>query len=449
METMKKTTCYRCGNETDAEFIMKGLLGETLCSCCWQECYCECDECGEVMHREDSTYLPHEQITVCQSCLDEEFISCEHCGTTVRRDNSVYVEAEDAFICERCIERHFVICGDCGEYTREGDTESVDNLLICRDCLSDHYYSCDHCGCWIHTDDTHVMEDTDQILCEECWNEHQEQSEVIRPYHTCFELRFLSTQQESSTKPLYFGIELEVDDHVEHDNRQEEAAHVLEAFEYYNGVQAAHATEDGSLNNGFELVSQPMTWDFLQETGFSMFRKATSRLEHFGYKSHNAGTCGLHVHVGRAGLGDNLDETITKIWLLMFRFTSEIIRFSRRKPAQLEHYCRPLSLDSIGAMDMEESLESLTVKVKENGRNNRYLALNLCNRDTIEFRIFRGTLNMDTFVATLQFVKEMVNYAKSHTLDEIKTVSWRDFAKYTAIGNDELTLYYGARGLLD
>ena len=131
----------------------------------------------------------------------------------------------------------------------------------------------------------------------------------------------------------------------------------------------------------------------------------------------------------------------------MYRFTPEIIRFSRRRPSQMERYCRPLSLENIGGMDQEETLESLTYKIKENGRHNRYLALNLCNRDTIEFRIFRGTLNVDTFTATIQFVKELVNYAKFHSLDEVKTISWFNFMRFTSIGNVELTNYYRDRGL--
>ena len=54
---------------------------------------------------------------------------------------------------------------------------------------------------------------------------------------------------------------------------------------------------------------------------------------------------------------------------------------------------------------------------------------------------------MDTFTATLQFVKELVNYAKSHSLDEVKTVSWFNFMRFTSIGNVELTNYYRDRGL--
>ena len=37
----------------------------------------------------------------------------------------------------------------------------------------------------------------------------------------------------------------------------------------------------------------------------------------------------------------------------------------------------------------------------------RYVAVNLENYNTIEFRIFRGTLNYKTFIATLQLIDEI------------------------------------------
>ena len=57
----------------------------------------------------------------------------------------------------------------------------------------------------------------------------------------------------------------------------------------------------------------------------------------------------------------------------------------------------------------------------------RYVAVNLTNYETIEFRLFRGTLRYETFIATLQLVSEICNTAISLTDKEMENLSWSDF----------------------
>ena len=57
----------------------------------------------------------------------------------------------------------------------------------------------------------------------------------------------------------------------------------------------------------------------------------------------------------------------------------------------------------------------------------RYVAVNLVNCNTIEFRLFRGTLRHSTFLATLQLVDEICNCAINMTDQELENMSWSDF----------------------
>ena len=57
----------------------------------------------------------------------------------------------------------------------------------------------------------------------------------------------------------------------------------------------------------------------------------------------------------------------------------------------------------------------------------RYVAVNLENYETIEFRLFRGTLRYETFIATLQLVNEICNIAIALTDRELESLSWSDF----------------------
>jgi hypothetical protein len=57
----------------------------------------------------------------------------------------------------------------------------------------------------------------------------------------------------------------------------------------------------------------------------------------------------------------------------------------------------------------------------------RYVAVNLENYETIEFRLFRGTLRYETFIATLQLVHEICHAAVALTDREMENLSWSDF----------------------
>ena len=65
---------------------------------------------------------------------------------------------------------------------------------------------------------------------------------------------------------------------------------------------------------------------------------------------------------------------------------------------------------------------------KKGYHGGRYTCVNLTNRDTIEFRMFRGTLKFNTLIATLQLVDRICNVAIYLSDDELKALSWTSFA---------------------
>ena len=64
----------------------------------------------------------------------------------------------------------------------------------------------------------------------------------------------------------------------------------------------------------------------------------------------------------------------------------------------------------------------------KSGCNGRYVAVNLNNYHTIEFRLFRGTLKYNTFIATLQMVNHICDAAicKLHSGTGTDPVSERE-----------------------
>ena len=64
---------------------------------------------------------------------------------------------------------------------------------------------------------------------------------------------------------------------------------------------------------------------------------------------------------------------------------------------------------------------------KKGYHGERYTCVNLTNQDTIEFRMFRGTLKSNTLIATLQLVDRICDVAIYLSDDELKALSWTTF----------------------
>lgn len=62
-------------------------------------------------------------------------------------------------------------------------------------------------------------------------------------------------------------------------------------------------------------------------------------------------------------------------------------------------------------------------------RGYRYSCVNLSNYNTIEFRMFRGTLKYNTVIATLQLVERLCSVAIVLSDMEVERLSWSDFVK--------------------
>lgn len=57
------------------------------------------------------------------------------------------------------------------------------------------------------------------------------------------------------------------------------------------------------------------------------------------------------------------------------------------------------------------------------------MAVNLSNYSTIEFRMFRGTLKYETFIATIQLVDEICHTAVRLCDFEMENLSWSEFVQ--------------------
>ena len=405
-----------------------------------------CANCGEEHPLSKMTQLGDNDEYFCPACINGMAV-CEDCGHAVHVNNCrcihVHDHPEDTYcVCNGCYHERYDTCTECGNHFRNDFLEEADGHLYCPECFSDNFVHCNECGEVSYLEDAVYDENTGEHLCPSCHAERH--GTGILSYHSNLRpsLEFYHSPVEFPN-PLYFGVELEVDEGGEdHDN----AAAILDKL----GPQYAHAEHDGSLSRGFEIISQPFTLKFYREVLSKRYADAMAEASSLGYKSHDTTTCGLHIHVGRAGLGKNdneRDETITKIWILMYRFRSQLVALSRRQGTQLDRWAALPSLEDLGDLSSiyEQPLPDLKLKLKQNGVSNRYKALNLTNRNTIEFRLFRGTLKHSTLTATLQLIHNLCALAMAMSGVDALTITWEQLQTLLSVDSPELKEYMAQR----
>ena len=274
---------------------------------------------------------------------------------------------------------------------------------------------------------------------------------MINRYSYKPEPRFGYKNDRESHERLTFGVELECEP-------RRDGAPKMDADELSDRIDEiagdrVYCKSDCSLSRGLEIVSHPGT---LAHHMYVMhWRQIQRTCEKAGFRSHDTDNSGLHVHVGREQLGSTdaeRDETIRKVQVIFIMYAAELTRFSRRARSRLNQWAPfrsfGVSPDSIRATDGDTlaSWAGSSVPTHAYDHDDRYAAVNVMNRATVEIRIFRGTLKRDTLIAAIQLVSNIFEYAMTHTWDELRTSTWADVAAYKPY--KELVNYTIARGLL-
>ena len=354
----------------------------------------------------------------------EENTICSSCGGTFPKDQLTFFD--DHYFCGECLFTETEVCSHCGTRIYSGDNEGSHEHPLCRSCFESYYTNCNRCGVLIAERDAYYPDDeSDEGYCASC---HR----YITEHYTIQGYYFKPTPVFHGDGPRYFGVELEIDEGGENHYHAETLSNLANAAA--NNIYCKH---DGSLNDGFEIVTHPMSLDYhLHEMPWEKITQEAIRL---GYYSHQANTCGLHVHVSRTAFGNSLAEqecVIARILYFVEKHWDELLKFSRRTPRQLERWA-----SRYGYKDHPLDI----LDHAKNGDIGRYASVNLENSDTIEFRIFRGTLKYNTLIATLQLVDRVCDVAISLSDEELKALSWTTFV--SGCTQPELILYLKERSL--
>ena len=236
-----------------------------------------CCECERELDIDEVHYMA--DLAYCSDCLDEVTTLCYECGTRIYREHAVGGDDERP-LCERCYDDHFTNCDECNRLIRQENA----------------YYDDDNC----------------RTLCNRCVREGPIFSYSYKPEPIFY----------GEDSNLFIGVELELDDGGQNRRNAKELTDIANFNDRYIYIKA-----DGSLDEGFEIVTHPMTLQFHMEK--MPWKELTKEALRMGYRSHKAMTCGLHCHVNRTYFGENYEEqerNIGKVLFLVEKYWEELLR---------------------------------------------------------------------------------------------------------------------------
>jgi hypothetical protein len=223
---------------------------------------------------------------------------------------------------------------------------------------------------------------------------------------------------------LFFGIEVEVE---AKDSKSASAmhAHKLE------GLDLAYLKHDGSLNDGFEIVTHPMSHDFFKNEATELWTVLEDLRSKYGMKvkAWDTKTCGLHIHISRTGFngGSHMHRFLNLVYSNPDFYSTLAGRTSDQWAKFTDIFQREYKRDANGERiwDMDNGYEVTTMrtfkhKLDADRNSDRYSAVNTNNRDTLEMRIFRGSVNGDTIKSQLDLAHASVEYTRTLTVQDVR-----------------------------
>lgn len=203
---------------------------------------------------------------------------------------------------------------------------------------------------------------------------------------------FVSTQHLKTEKinkyTRLYGVELEVE-------RRANTPDTIVKDIYTAMPGRVIIKRDGSLSNGFEIVSAPATLEAHRAMWVPFFIGADDKDDKkkapaAHLKAFDTSTCGMHVHIARASMSPIL---LYNFWRFFNQWDHDeyIARIAGR---QGNSYSR--------AVKDRTFFETMT------SPQSRYHHINVSNQHTIEVRIFRGNTDYIGFFKNLDFLDSLL-----------------------------------------
>jgi len=346
-----------------------------------------------------------------------------HIGRDMKKkyNRTVRINGVEKYVCNSCKTTRLHTCSQC-KTVFSGLCAITNGKHYCPECTAEYLKKCTHCN---------EYKDKNTLIngvCPDCFARlNSFPIAEIQSYGTKPRPVFLSLV--SAGMLPYYGVELEIDG----GNRTDSLLRNLAKF------KEIYLKSDGSLSRaGIEIVTYPMNLDY--HARIMQWSAIFTACESAGYKSHNTSNCGLHIHVNRGAFGEskrNQQKYIAFFLYLFMKFAPQIKKFSRRENFG---YC-----DFIPYRLTEKVTRSYQSYQSYN-RTVRNLAVNFRNENTVEIRVFRGTLDLTSFLAAIALIDTLIKLALSAKTEEsLRTIEWDAVKRNATL--PQLVTYLNKKGL--
>ena len=370
-----------------------------------------CIECFQIYTRKKLSSI-HRKL-VCNTCKKKNYDTCAICAKLRRKGDLLISSIDKKYYCRDCYHTMYNLCYNCRKEILLNNVISFNGNSFCGSCFNALVGRCNRCRNLSYKNSLFLFED--QLLCRNCREEHK----VIKRYD--YIPRKFKMNKLLWDNNLYLGIELEIETPKEEKEYYELYAKKIANFLRKNKLSKYfYLKHDGTIK-GFELVSHPMTLSYIHEN--AEFKKVLEWLKKEGFTSYQSGNCGLHVHLNKSFLSY---KDVNKLRLFFSINQLELAVFSKRQGMN-GGYCR---YETFNIKNFLKNVNNCNRQPQEN----KYYAFrtNPMGKNTVEMRIFRGTLDIERFIATLQFCDALAHYSKEVSIMSIRSKSsWNNFLMWS------------------
>lgn len=374
--------------ETAVKAVKKSALNPLEC------CDCGCDHNKDFI--EDSNGKQW-----CDSCHGDNFIFCGHCEVYARMEDSIEIDNSHWFCNKLCAHNQgYYKCDDCGNWYNHNDEGGINHHgnRVCGSCV-DNYCDCQECGDTIQYD--RAREIDGEYYCNDCYGESS--NRVIKNYS--FKPSEYSYAKMPRENTIYLGMELEVEG-----GGKDEAEKLEEWCKAHSIGERVYFKEDGSLDDGFEIVVHPTTLKaYRRKFPLAGFLERVRRL---GLECESS--CGLHIHFSKKKMSE---EALYIGKIFFYKAQDQILPLSGRMRSKLE-YC---NFDT-----------SLPQKWNDQDHG-KYSAFNTCaSEETAEVRVFAGTTSLEGVKVALEFTDAFAEWVQTVTVSRALGSEglWSEFITY-------------------
>lgn len=282
-------------------------------------------------------------------------------------------------------------CQCCQNIVKLSDIGTITNIkyvTYCKTCLSKNkeFRICENCGNYYNIG----------LKCGCTWKYSKDNA--LEQYNHHHLMKYFKTKDNES---LFFGIETEIE------------IKTTEFFTIPDPLEWFYYKRDGSINNGYEIVTYPLSWKWIKENQKTIidFLKSTSTFA----TSMLTDTCGMHIHISKSAMSTyHLYKFIE-----FFRRNQDYMCFiTNRTWTDIKSWA---SFDSI---NKKESAKNIAIYKRQ---SNRHSAINLHNAESIEIRIFKGTLRPEIYFKNIEFVKALVDFTRYEIIKNLDVNNFESF----------------------